>query len=123
ARMSTTEVTVILFGLFLGYWVVSKLLVGGKAPPSAGESDAGITDAADESDSWHKDSPAWHEILGIDAEANEAEIRQAYRRLMQQYHPDKVASLGPELRALAERKSLEINTAYRRAMEQMGHSP
>jgi DnaJ-domain-containing protein 1 len=31
---------------------------------------------------------------------------------MTEYHPDKVASLGPELRALAEKKSKEINAAY-----------
>ena len=31
----------------------------------------------------------------------------------QEYHPDKVAHLGPELRILAERKAKEINEAYR----------
>lgn len=35
---------------------------------------------------------------------------------MSQYHPDKVASLGPELRDLCERKTKEINTAYDQAM-------
>lgn len=35
---------------------------------------------------------------------------------MSQYHPDKVASLGPELRDLCERKTKEINTAYDQAI-------
>jgi DnaJ-domain-containing protein 1 len=31
---------------------------------------------------------------------------------MSQYHPDKVNSLGPEFRELAESKSKEINRAF-----------
>ena len=41
---------------------------------------------------------------------------------MGQYHPDKVAGLGVELRALAERKSKEISGAYRQAMREHGVS-
>lgn len=37
-------------------------------------------------------------------------------REMGQYHPDKVATLGPEIRALAERKTRELNQAYEDAM-------
>jgi len=32
--------------------------------------------------------------------------------MAQQYHPDKVATLAPEFRELAERRMKEINTAY-----------
>ena len=42
------------------------------------------------------------------------------RKLASQYHPDKVASLGPELRELAERKSREITQAYREVMRAHG---
>jgi hypothetical protein len=38
-------------------------------------------------------------VLGLTAEASDAEIDQAYRRLISQYHPDKVAGAAPELRA------------------------
>ena len=38
----------------------------------------------------------------------------AYRKLVQQYHPDKVANLAPEFRELAERRMKEINAAYQR---------
>jgi len=41
-----------------------------------------------------------------------ARIRAAYRREIRLYHPDRVAHLGPELLALAERKASEINLAY-----------
>jgi len=48
------------------------------------------------------------------------EIRRAYRVLMSQYHPDKVAALGDELKEVAERKSKEITLAYREAMQARG---
>ena len=53
-----------------------------------------------------------YEILNIPPDADEKEIQAAYRQASQQYHPDKVAHLGPELQALAETKFLEIQRAY-----------
>ena len=53
-----------------------------------------------------------YRMLGLDADATDAEVDQAYRRLMSQYHPDKVAGAAPELRAQAEKKAREINAAY-----------
>ncbi|KAF1686672.1 hypothetical protein B1992_07130 [Pseudoxanthomonas broegbernensis] len=55
----------------------------------------------------------WAE-LGVDADASDEEIEQAYRRLISQYHPDKVAGAAPELRAQAEQRSRAINAAYGR---------
>jgi DnaJ like chaperone protein len=40
------------------------------------------------------------------------EIKQRYRSLSKQYHPDGVSHLGPEFRAMAEKKMKEINEAY-----------
>lgn len=52
--------------------------------------------------------------LGIAADASPAEIKRAYRRLISQNHPDKLAARGlPEsMRAVAEERSREINAAY-----------
>lgn len=52
--------------------------------------------------------------LGITSNATPAEIKRAYRRLMSQNHPDKLASRGlPEsMRPVAEERSREINSAY-----------
>lgn len=55
-------------------------------------------------------------ILEIQPGATISEVKAAYKRQMQQYHPDKVASLGKELRDLAEAKSKEINEAFRAIM-------
>jgi DnaJ like chaperone protein len=37
---------------------------------------------------------------------------------MSEYHPDKVAHLGDEIREIAARKSKEINAAYEEAIRQ-----
>jgi DnaJ like chaperone protein len=54
-------------------------------------------------------------VLGVSQAAPFDEIRQAYRRRMSQYHPDKVATLGDELQALALRKTQAIEAAFRQA--------
>ena len=51
-------------------------------------------------------------ILGITPGASKQEIQAAYRKIVQQYHPDKVAHLGPELQDLAKEKFVEIQNAY-----------
>ena len=61
-------------------------------------------------------APNWTRVLELPADASLEDIRDAYRRLMSQYHPDKVASLGRELRELAEAKSKEIAVAYQEAV-------
>ncbi len=53
-----------------------------------------------------------HEVLGITADAGQDEIRAAYRKLANQYHPDKVTHLGEEFHALAEERFKEIQKAY-----------
>lgn len=52
--------------------------------------------------------------LGITSAATPDEVRKTFRERAQQYHPDKVAQLGPEVREVAERKMKEINEAYER---------
>jgi preprotein translocase subunit Sec63 len=56
--------------------------------------------------------PSPHEILGVATSASQEEIRSAYQRLIRQYHPDRVADMGPEIREVAERRAKEINAAY-----------
>jgi DnaJ like chaperone protein len=53
-------------------------------------------------------------VLGITPEASESDIKQAYRTLIRENHPDKIASKGlPEsMRSVAEGRSREINAAY-----------
>ena len=52
--------------------------------------------------------------LGVSPESTPAEIKRAYRRLISQNHPDKLAARGlPEsMRPVAEERSRELNAAY-----------
>lgn len=54
----------------------------------------------------------WYEVLEVNAGAELAQIKAAYRAKIALYHPDKVAGLGIELRQLAELHAKEINAAY-----------
>lgn len=53
-----------------------------------------------------------HEILDLPLNADTESIRLVYPRMAKLYHPDKVASLAPEFRELAELRMKEINAAY-----------
>ena len=59
-----------------------------------------------------RDNP--YRVLGLTDEATDAEVDLAYRRLITQYHPDKLAGAADELRRQAEARAREINGAYDR---------
>jgi DnaJ domain len=110
--MTLIEIAVIVFGVFAGYWVVSKLFfpppkinarINSVAPPDA--------------------LPRWNDILLVSASASAAEIRDAYKHLISKYHPDKVDSLGQELKDLAAQKSQAITAAYQEGMRARGEVP
>ena len=73
-----------------------------------------------ESKSSSSKTPDNFEILGISKTASRQEVRTAYLHRMAEYHPDKVASLGPKLRELAEQESKAINAAYEAIMAEIG---
>ena len=50
-------------------------------------------------------------VLGIHGEVTLDVVKQRWRVLSQQYHPDKVQHLGPKLRELAEKEMKHINAA------------
>jgi DnaJ like chaperone protein len=60
------------------------------------------------------DGDAWDpwSVLGVPRGASAEALAQAYRERLKEYHPDRVAALGPELRELAHRKTLDIQRAY-----------
>ena len=59
-------------------------------------------------------------VLGIHKGAHLDMARKAYRALVIQYHPDKVASLAPEFRKIAEERTREINLAWAMLEKELG---
>lgn len=55
-----------------------------------------------------------YEILGVQPGDSDADIKKAYRRLMNQHHPDKLVAKGlpEEMIAMATEKTQEIKAAY-----------
>lgn len=53
-----------------------------------------------------------HAVLGVAADASPDEIKQAYRRLMKEHHPDRAAGMSKPEQTAAEERSKEINRAY-----------
>jgi len=55
----------------------------------------------------------FYDILEVDHNASQKDIRTSYKKKIFEYHPDKVHSLGRKLRELAEEEAKRINEAYR----------
>jgi curved DNA-binding protein CbpA len=53
-------------------------------------------------------------VLGLTEDADDAEVDRAWRRLIAQYHPDRLPGAAAELRQQAEARARVINRAYDR---------
>ena len=70
----------------------------------------------------------YYEILGVDRNASEEDLKKAYRRLARQHHPD--THTGHQEKKTAEERFKEINEAYatlsdqekRRRYDLFGHA-
>jgi hypothetical protein len=58
----------------------------------------------------------WFAVLGLSPAATVEDVRQAYKTLIKQNHPDRVHGMAPVFRALAEIETKRINAAYRQAL-------
>lgn len=59
-----------------------------------------------------RDDP--YRVLGLTSDASDQDLERAYRRLISQYHPDRLSGAAPELRQQAESRASAINRAYDR---------
>jgi DnaJ-domain-containing protein 1 len=58
----------------------------------------------------------WIRILGVSESATIQEVKQAYKALIKQNHPDRVQGMSQAFKKLAETETKKINAAYRQAL-------
>ncbi len=60
-----------------------------------------------------------YRVLGVEEDASDQDVKTAYRRLMNQHHPDKLVARGlpSSMARVAEEKTQEIRAAYERIRE------
>jgi len=67
----------------------------------------------------------YYEVLGVDRNAPEAELKKAYRRLAMKYHPDRTSDdAGAEARFKEAKEAYDVlsNARKRAAYDQFGHA-
>ena len=69
-----------------------------------------------------KDEAAHYKILEIEKTASDKDVKKAYRKMANKYHPDKVMHLGEEMQNLAEEKFKAVNDAYHQIKKDRGIS-
>ena len=66
-------------------------------------------------------NPDWaYQVLELSPNCSDDEIKKAYRRMAMKYHPDKVNSLGEEVRQNATEKFRKVKEAYDYLKQQRG---
>ena len=62
-------------------------------------------------------------VLGVEETDSDAKIKKAYRRMMNQHHPDKLVAKGlpEEMIKLATEKTQEIKSAYELIKKERGN--
>jgi hypothetical protein len=54
----------------------------------------------------------YYDILGVSGTASKDDIKKAYRKLAQDYHPDRLSGVPPAVAKLAEEKFKDVQEAY-----------
>lgn len=100
------------YGKLLGFFAGAALLRGNPLLGAAIGLLIGHAFDADWFQLRRRDDP--YAVLGVTRDASDAEVDQAYRRLISQYHPDRFNGVADDLRRQAGARAREINRAYDR---------
>ncbi len=66
-------------------------------------------------------STGWaYDVLEITSSATDDEVKKSFREMAKKHHPDKVASLGEDIKRAATEKFQKINAAYEEIKKQRG---
>ena len=69
---------------------------------------------------FYKETNSAYTVLGISPTASDDEVRTAYRRMAMKNHPDKVATLGPDVQKAAAEKFRQVQEAYETIKKERG---
>lgn len=69
---------------------------------------------------FYKDINHAYQVLEITPDANDDELKKAYRKMAVKYHPDKVSHLGEEFKKAAKEKFQTLNAAYEQIKKERG---
>lgn len=124
--MSAVEIATIVGCLILGYWIMAVFIPAlmdketySENPANEAREDSPQAEDAGTDTEFLNEAP-WHQILDVAENATYDQISTAYKRKIREYHPDRVAQMGHEIRNLAELKSRQINAAYQHATRLRG---
>jgi hypothetical protein len=132
--MSAAELLVSALCLFVGYWLVSKLLdrpgkdgngdrsstppaaAAGTPPAATRTPPVAARTAAGHGEYLAHDARAtlanWYQILGVREDASKAEIIAAYQQRMALYEGAALSMMPPERRARAEATARQLTAAH-----------
>jgi hypothetical protein len=82
--------------------VIEQLKADGEIPPADASND--------------NDGDTWFAVLGLSPSATIEEVKEAYKSLIKQSHPDRVHGMAQAFVTLAETKTKKLNAAYQYAL-------
>lgn len=92
-----------------------------KAGPRAGDwAHAGAYAPGGNRATPRSNGPDPYAVLGVARDADERTIKRAYRKLISEFHPDRLGNMPEDLRRRAEARASEINAAWERIQSERG---
>ena len=61
-----------------------------------------------------EDLESAYNVLGVSSDSLDQEVKKAYRKMANKYHPDKIAHLGDEFKEIAQEKFNSVSEAYQK---------